>query len=329
MIRGTRSGLFAGLALCAVIDVGLVNAPQDLTGVKGLVLVVPVVVACILSGRRAAYPVALASAFAFAFVLPPVGSFRVVLAADLLALVTFVAVAVIVGEIVARNRDMLRLLDDQRSSMLRSVSHDLRTPLSSIKAASSELLSDHPHDEATVTRLLQLVNKESDRLDRFVANLLDLTRIEAGGLRPNLQAVDLHEVATVVASRMHLSLGSVRLAIEIDDGQEPISADFVMIEQLLTNLIDNAVRHSPPDGVVTVRASDSGTAVTLTVSDEGSGVPAELTNMLFEPFTSARPGGRGIGLAICRAIVETHGGTITFREAPGDGATFVATLPRN
>lgn len=329
MNRGARSGLFVGLVLCAVIGLGLATAPQDLTGVKGLALVVPVVVACILGGRRAAYPTALASAFAFALVLPPVGSFRVLLAADLLALVTFAAVAVIVGEIVARNRNMLRLLDEQRSSMLRSVSHDLRTPLSSIKAASSELLSDHPHDEATVTRLLELVNKESDRLDRLVANLLDHSRIEAGGLRPNLQSVDLREVANVVATRMHLSLGDTRLDIAIDEGLEPITADFVMLEQLLTNLIDNAVRHSPPGGVVTISASDNGAAVTLTVSDEGSGVSAELTNVLFEPFTSSRPGGGGIGLAICRAIVETHGGTITFREAPGGGATFVATLPRN
>ena len=324
---GVVPGLVAGAVGCVVIGVTFYFVHGTETGAKGLAMAVPVVGAALLGGRRAAYPIAIASTFAYSLLIPPIGTPRIHHFGDLVALIVFVVVAAVIVELVARRVDVLDHVDEQRSAMLRSVSHDLRTPLSAIKAATTELLGDHRHDAATERRLLQLVNAESDRLDRLVANLLDMSRIEAGVLRPQRQLVDAGELVAECSTRLASVLQTVRLDVDLD-GDVQLSADHVLLDQLVTNLVDNAARHSPPDGTVSLRVAGLPDRVVITVVDQGPGVPDASRDDIFKPFASSRPGGGGVGLAICKAIVDAHAGSITVRDATEGGAEFVVSLPR-
>jgi K+-sensing histidine kinase KdpD len=320
-------GVVTGLLVGAAGALALALAPGYLTGPKGLVLTLPVVAAAVLRGRRAAFATAAVATIVFwFFVVPPIGSFRVNISADRTELITFALVAALVGEVVARGSDMVRV-DAQRTAMLRSVSHDLRTPLSTIKAAASELVHEDTYDAAARRRMLELVNKEADRLDRLVANLLDMSRIEAGAFQARPQSLDLGEVCRACTARLRAMFGTVAVELDVPESLTPISADFVLVDQLLSNLLENAARHSPVDGTVRVAVREDERAVVLTVSDEGAGVAREDRRDIFKPFMSSR-GGSGIGLAICKAVVDAHGGTISVRDRIGGGAEFVVTLPR-
>ena len=296
---------------------------------KALTLVVPVIAAAVIGGRVPAYVVAATATLSFSLLIPPVGTLRVSVAEDLVALVVFLAVAVVVSSLVAHRLEALGKLEQQRGLLLRSVSHDLRSPLTAIQAASTELI-DHPaHDASSRDALLRLIGDESERLDRLVENLLNLSRIEAGALRPQRQAVDVAELVAVCESRLARLFSDVTLETDIDDDLPVIDVDFTLMSQVLTNLLENAVRHSPPGGTVVVGATDDGPhRLRLTVSDEGPGVDAEAAAAIFEPFRSGLIAGTsGIGLAICKSVVEAHGGTIAVGEAPSGGASFTVTLP--
>ena len=291
-------------------------------------LVVPVIAAAVIGGRRPAYAVAGIATLAFSLLIPPIGSPKVDLAEDLVALCVFSAVAVAVSTVVARRLELLSRVDRQRRVLLRSVSHDLRTPLSSIEAASSELLSDAVHDEATRRRLLELIGVESRRLDRLVANLLDLSRIEAGAVTLQRQWTDVHELVETSESRLASLFTDVTLSVEIDPDVPLVNVDFVLMTQVLVNLLENAERHSPPGGEVAFSARVDGRHVVMEVADQGPGVDADSLELIFEPFrTGTISGTSGVGLAICKAVVESHGGTISVREADSGGARFSIGIP--
>src|SRR5262249_27771116 len=157
-------------------------------------LVVPVVATAIMGGRRPAELVAGVATLMFTLVLPPVGSLRLRFTEDVVALIVFSAVAFTIGGVVARRVETFNRLEQQRAALLRSVSHDLRTPLAAIRAAVSELKTESLYDEAARMHLLEHVGDEAERLDRLVANLLSLARIEGGGLTPHRQSVDVAEL---------------------------------------------------------------------------------------------------------------------------------------
>ena len=317
------------VAAVAVIMVALAPFQDDLArATKALLLVVPVVGAAALGGRVPAYVAAAAATVAFSLSLPPIGSVRVAVTEDVVALAVFVAVAVVVSTLVASRIDALAEIDHQRALLLRSVSHDLRTPLATIRGASTELLDGVDHDEAARTRLLRLVDLEASRLDRLVSNLLELSRIESGAMEPRRQRVGADELVRHSLQRFGLMPGRVRLEVEIPDDLPVITVDATQIEQVLANLLDNAVRHSPHGAPVTVSVSREGDGVRIRVADRGPGVPPDEAELLFQPFRSgAIAGSSGVGLAISRAIVERHGGTITVDDQPGGGARFTVTLP--
>ena len=320
----------AGVAAALLLGVLMGQVHDELSrATLALVLVVPVIVTAVAGGRRAAYAVAATATVVFALLLPPAGSFRVRLADDLIALVVFSAVAVVIGTLVAGRIEMLGRLERQRAVLLRSVSHDLRTPLAGIRAATSEVL-DLDHDPQTRRKLLALVGEEVERLDRLVANLLSLSRIEAGALVPRRQPVDIGELLGDTSRRLASLLADHPLALDVPDDLPLIEADYTLLGQVFTNLLENAARHTAPGSAVEVSVRTTTAGVAVSVADRGPGVLAgDNDDALFEPF---RPGpvtgSSGMGLAICKAIAEAHGGTIEAGPNPGGGARFTVTLPR-
>lgn len=337
-------GLLVGLGLVAVVAAALAPFHAHMSrAIPALVLVIPVVVAGIVGGRLAAVVTAVGGAVAYdvAFI-PPVGTFRITLSDDIVALVVFGLVAVAVGTLVASVADQRRAVsrqaeelavlegvDEQRAALLRSVSHDLRSPLAAIRAVASDLRSGTEMAEPVRAELLDVVCDEAERLDRIVANLLNLSRIEAGALHPDRQAVDLEELCGDVARRLSRLFDEVSLQVDVPDDLPLVDVDYVQIDQVLTNLLENAVRHSPPGKTVRVAARPvDGGFVDVSVFDEGPGVSAGERDHIFEPFRTGNGSvSTGIGLAICKAIVEAHGGTISVSKVPGPGACFEFKVP--
>lgn len=319
------------LAVCFVVAimVALVPFQEDLErAIKALLLVVPVVGASATGGRVAGYITAAAATLAFALSLPPIGSVvRFEVAGDIVAFIVFFLVAIVISTSVAARIDALGEADQQRSLLLRSVSHDLRTPLATIRAASTELL-DVEHEPAVRTRFLRLIDLEADRLDRLVANLLELSRIESGAMEPRTAPVDILVLLQRTVERFQMLPAGV--TVELDSDEVPIiEADATQIEQVVSNLLDNAVRHSLDSTPVTVTTAFDDAEVRIAVADRGPGVSPQESELIFQPFRSgALAGSSGVGLAISRAIVERHGGTIEVDERPGGGARFVVSLPR-
>ncbi len=312
-------------------------------------LIIPGVIAARLGGRLAAAIVAGATSVAFGVLfLPPFGEWKILDPEDVTAVVVFVLVALSVGELTAREGERRRQaearsnelealtarleqaqleeqrlagevdrlaliaeIDDQRSALLRSVSHDLRTPLATIRAVSSDLQGDTPYDDATRVELLGLVSDEAERLDRLVANLLSLSRIEAGSFAPDRQAVDLPELLAATTARLRRVTKEHRLELDIPADLPLIDADYTQLDLVVTNLIENATRHSPPRSTIRVGARPKGDLVEAWVENRGDGVIATDRKRIFEAFHRSH-GSRssGIGLAICKAVVEAHGGTI-------------------
>jgi K+-sensing histidine kinase KdpD len=332
-------GVGVGLITLALVPLG-----EDLTrAAPALLLLVPVVVAGVLGGRTVAAVTTGVAAFAFATgFLPPIGSPAAHLADDVVALGMFVIVAGMLGVVVAtfvgseRRRlateqaraDALAQVDEQRAALLRSVSHDLRSPLSTIRAAATDLDSGVEHGPDERRELLTLVIDESERLDRLVANLLSMSRIEAGALEPHREPVDLSELIEACIARLSRLLHRVRVDVSIEPDMPLVPVDYTLVDQVLSNLLENAARHSPPGGHVRVSCATDDDVVVIAVTDEGPGVPPKQRSSIFEPFSGADDHGTtGIGLAICRSVAEAHGGSIDVGDAPSGGACFSLRLP--
>ncbi len=219
-----------------------------------------------------------------------------------------------------------------RAALFSSVSHDLRTPLASIKAGVTSLLDQTvSHDAGQQRELLTTILEETDRLNRLVGNLMDLTKIRAGVMSPAREAVALDEIAASVVARMRSQLDGISVELAVRPDLPDILADPVQIDQVLTNLLENAVRHSPPGGAVHISAARFRDVVQVRVADRGPGIAPEDRERVFEAFyrgdTEPPRPGSGLGLAIARAIVVAHGGTIRVEGAPGSGAVVVFELP--
>ncbi len=222
-----------------------------------------------------------------------------------------------------------------RSALLSSISHDLRTPLASIIGGVSSLMNfGRQIDEKGRGELLQTVRDEAERLNRFVGNLLDMTRIEAGAMQPKLDWVDPEEiVATAVKRAAPLTQGH-DIRIDIDAVMPLLRVDYILIEQVLINLLDNAAKYSPRGSAIDLRLRHDGRHAILTVTDAGSGIPAGELEQVFDMFYRVKAGdrqvaGTGLGLSICRSILKAHGGEIR-AESPvesGKGTRMIVTLP--
>src|SRR5262245_59115742 len=220
-----------------------------------------------------------------------------------------------------------------RAALFSSVTHDLRTPLTSIKTAVTSLLQvDVRFDQEQARELLQTVLEETDRLNRLVGNILGLAQVRSGSLVPVKEPTALDEVVESVLHRLEPALGSVRVRTIFRDTPD-VPVDPVLIDQVVSNLLENAIRFSPPGGEVTVSVAPWRSAVQVRVADRGPGIAPGDRERVFEPFTqlgNARPDasrGSGLGLAISRAIVLAHGGRIWSEGSPGGGTAVVFEIP--
>jgi two-component system sensor histidine kinase KdpD len=221
-----------------------------------------------------------------------------------------------------------------RTALLSSISHDLRTPLASITGAVTSLLArDANFDELARRELLLTIQEEAEQLDRFVGNLLDMTRLESGALTLNREWVEIGDVIGAALNRMEQRLSQHQLVVSVPTGLPMLRLDFVLVEQVLVNLLDNAAKYSPPGKSIRVSALRAGQAVVVEVEDEGIGVPPTDLERIFDKFYRVQRGdrqtaGTGLGLSICRGIVEAHGGTIVASiPGTGRGTIFRLTLP--
>lgn len=229
----------------------------------------------------------------------------------------------------ALRAQLLEEADRFRHGLMGAVSHDLRTPLATIKVASSTLLERGASLSATdAEELHRLIDVEADRLTRMVTNLLDLSRLEAGVLTLHREATAAPRLIDDALAAVQTSLARQHVIVEMDPDLPALAVDPGLMHQALVNLLDNALRHGPPTGTVTVTVSRHGATVVLSVDDEGPGVPENQREAVFNRFTQFDTGGRsGLGLTIARTFVEAHGERIWCEAAPGGGARFSLTLP--
>ena len=221
-----------------------------------------------------------------------------------------------------------------RAALLSSISHDLRTPLASIMGAASSLLRfGKGFEESTRQDLTQTIYEEAERLNRFVGNLLDMTKLEAGALAPQLKWEDLTDLIGAAIESQKSRIAGSRFKVELDPELPMLAIDFVLMEQVLINLIDNAHKNSDPLAPIAIRGRRLGQEVLISVADEGIGIAAHELERIFEKFYRVRAkdrkvAGTGLGLAICKGIVEAHGGAISAEsDGLGRGATFTIRLP--
>jgi two-component system sensor histidine kinase KdpD len=222
----------------------------------------------------------------------------------------------------------LRERDRLRGALLSSVSHDLRTPLTTIIAATTELKKENKANPKIVAD----IKSESERLDRFVSNMLDMVRVEAGGLHLDLQPVDLTEAVAEAADALRKSLKGHRIELKIPPDLPLVRVDPQLFHQCLTNLIENAAKYGGQDQPITIAAEREREGIALSVIDRGPGLPDGETNRVFETFVrvegSDRKGGTGLGLAIVRGFVEAMGLQVSAaNNQEGTGARFTIRIP--
>lgn len=220
-----------------------------------------------------------------------------------------------------------------RSALLTSISHDLRTPLASILGSATSLISYGPLlDDAARHDLATTIQEEAERLNRFIANLLDMTRLESGAIQPRRDPVDLGEVVGSALERTGRILAAHTVEIDLMPDLPMVSLDPVLFEQVLFNLLDNAAKYAPAGSRVTVRARAADGRVRVEVMDEGEGLPPQDLERIFDTFYRVHAGdrqraGTGLGLAICRGFMEAMGGSITAgNRTDRSGAVFTMTL---
>ena len=236
------------------------------------------------------------------------------------------------GSSFARERELERA----RVELISAVSHDLRTPLASVRAMVESMYDGVVEDPETVRRYLKTTLAEVDNLSQLVNDLFDLSQMDAGVLELHVEATPLQDLVsdTLESMSAQAAAGSVSLEGTVEGEMAPVVIDTRRVQRVLYNLVQNSIRHTPPDGTIYIRALDTGPEVRVQVADTGEGIPQQELPRLFE--RSYRPdrsrsrasGGAGLGLSIAKGIVEAHGGRIWVESEPGHGSTFSFTLPK-
>jgi two-component system sensor histidine kinase KdpD len=312
----------AFLSLAAVVLVtGVIFALKPVApvlslGVLYLFAVLPVAA---VFGLRYAVGVSIVSMLAFNFFfLPPTHTLQLADSENWVALAVYLVTALAVSQLAAFRRS-----DAVKTAVLRSVSHDLRSPITAIMTA-SDVLEDagesiSPEERAELHASIRL---QINRLDRSVANLLDLSRLEAGAALP---VRELWTVDGLIARALEaVGPENDRIDVVVPEDSPPVSVDAAQIEHALVNVLENALKFSSPTDVVELRSELRGGEVVLRVTDHGPGIPAHEQALVFEPFHGS---GTGLGLAITRGFVEVNGGRVWIESPPDRGTTFALAFP--
>lgn len=231
--------------------------------------------------------------------------------------------------------DMAQTLDRQRAdqlAFLAGVAHDIRNPLGALKLATELVRPDAPlPPEARLRQLVARIDRQIGRLDRMVHDFVDASRIESGSLELQLGDCDLRELARATLDLFEPAASTHPLELRAPDAPVRVRCDPVRIEQVLANLVNNAIKYSPPGGAIGVAVAQRPDGVLVAVSDEGEGMEPDEVERIFDPFrrgsAAARVAGAGLGLFVARRIVEAHGGTLTVDSTRGVGSTFTLRLP--
>ncbi len=232
----------------------------------------------------------------------------------------------------AREAQKLAESERLRTALFSSLSHDLRTPLASIIGSVTCLLeSDEVYSQEARRDLLQSILQGSLRMNRFVHNLLDMAKLESGLVKPNKEWCEIHDIVGVAVSRLGESLKARPVDISIDDNIPLINVDFILIEQVLVNLLDNALKYSEPETPISIEGWHQGKEIEIAVSNWGPEIPAADRERVFDKFHRLESlrlvSGTGLGLAICKGFVEAHGGKIWATNRPGGGVAMKFALP--
>jgi K+-sensing histidine kinase KdpD len=346
---GLLASVGAVVFVTAAIAVVKPYVPVLSLGVLYVFAVLPVAV---LWGIGLASLVSVASMLAFNwFFLPPTHTFQLSDGANWLALAVYLVTAIVVSALAARARrraelaelrereaaalaeevleaEALRRSDAIKTAVLHAVSHDLRSPLTAIVAAAAGLANPELHlEDADRVELVTTIRSEADRLDRIVGNLLDLSRLESGVAAPHPELWPAEELVGRAVEQ--LGAEGERVVADIGADTPPVRVDAVQIERVLVNLLDNALKFSPPGSPVQVRVDESGGQLLLHVVDQGPGVAAGEREAVFEPFRrgdGAAVRGAGLGLAIARGFSEANGARVWAEDDPW-GGHFVLALP--
>jgi signal transduction histidine kinase len=226
-------------------------------------------------------------------------------------------------------------LDAMKSQLLSTVSHELRTPLASIKGFATTLLRDDVDwDDQSRREFLSIIDEESDRLTELISNLLDMSRVEAGALRVEVEPTDLRPLIEETANEFQMMTHNYQFVVKLSSPLPVVMADPRRARQVLRNLVENAVKYTPAGGPIVISAQAIPDFVRMSVADQGIGIEAQLLENIFDRFyqvdsaSTRKVGGSGLGLSISKAIVEAHGGRIWAESQPGVGSTFHFTLPQ-
>jgi len=309
------------------------------------------------------------------FFLPPVGTFHIAHPENWIALLAFLVTAITAGQLSSRAKlradeatsarqeierlyhelqdtferssqaKALKQSERLKSALLDAVTHDLRTPLTSIKASVTTLLDDQRlgHDGENAARLgeegrqemLEVIDEESDRLDRFIEDLMVLARIEAGEMQLRREWGSLEEIITAAMKRASVLTKNHRIELRLHDELPSVRVDERAMAEVIYVLLENAAKYSPSGGIIRLAAQpDQQDMVQLAIEDQGPGIPAELRERVFEKFframrdgdSSSHKPGTGMGLAIAKGIVEAHGGRIWIENASASTGTRVVVL---
>lgn len=281
-------------------------------------------------------------------IVPPAFAFEVTDASELVMLVAMITVATLVSgltERLRREQDLARKLavegekqrseidkERVRSALLSAVSHDLRTPLAMISSSAQMLGREHAAMDPRVrAEVIGGIAEQAERLDGLLANLLAMTRVEAGALRPRTLPNSLPELVASAIERSGIAK-TRRVETEVEPALPLVEVDARLLEQVFINLLENANRYSGPEGAIRARIERHEGSVVTRLEDEGPGVPEDELELVFQKFTRGRnaprsDGGVGLGLTICRAVVEAHGGTINLANREPRGAIVTVSLP--
>ncbi len=336
---GYAAAIGAALACTAV---GLAMAKRfDIVNIAMVYLLAVVIVALWFErGAAIASSILCVAAFDLVFV-PPQGKLTVEDAQYLLTFLIILAVALIISNLTRSRRRQAQqqaglVIETEteriRSALLASISHDLRTPLAVMAGASSSLAENGERLSADErTALAKSIYDQANNMSEQVAKVLQMTRLETGAIKLERDWVSIPEIAGTVLARLASRLADHRLVVDFPPDLPLVRADATLIDQALSNLVENAVRHTPAGTVVMVRSRRELNELVVAVEDFGPGIDDGDMERIFAKFqrgtAEAGGGGIGLGLAICRAIVRLHGGNLWAEKVPGGGCAFRFTLP--